>query len=134
MGDRPLVNLGVEQFLRQERDKKLEVILNGKKYSWALVGCIEELKKLLVETEPEQAIRIYHQVQDRELGTMFVEEYKNSKNHGGAAYHMALELGILGVEKPRTIVDEAIEKLEATYGGWVRHRIVESTRPAIQNG
>ncbi len=71
---------------------------NNQLASWYrnLIAPSPELKKQLVETDPELAQRCFYLFRDRELGEIFIGIYKNDPSRHHSAYHISVELGYIG--------------------------------------
>ncbi|MDD5192105.1 MAG: hypothetical protein PHH54_01245 [Candidatus Nanoarchaeia archaeon] len=99
----------IEQKLRKSCPK---VKLNGEYYTRAQIYDCLNLKRILVNENPELAHQLYLQWEDKELGTIFANTYNGHLDYGEQAYHIASELGILGVKPPFSKVRADVDAFE----------------------
>jgi hypothetical protein len=98
-----------KKLIEDMRRNSLKIKVNGIEYDRQTIYENNELKRQLVEENPRLAENLYYQWRDageQEIGRLFALKYNGHEEHGASAYHIANELGILGVEKPNNPFSE----------------------------
>ena len=99
----------LEQRLRENGPK---VKVSGRDYTPAEIHDCPNLKAILVNENPNLAHQLYLQWEDAELGRLFALKYDGHPDYGAQAYHIASELGILGIKPPFSQVRADVENFE----------------------
>lgn len=107
-----------KKLIKEARRNSPKIKINCKEYDQQTIYESKELKRQLVEENPKLAEDLYYRWRDsgeKEIGRLFALKYNGHEEHGASAYHIANELGILGVERPNNPFSEQIKRLEEGF-------------------
>ena len=112
IGRRVLTDRELIKILGKNSEK---IRLGRRMVSKAEIYVDDNLKKKLVEVNPQLAQNLYYSWRDHgetKIGRYFAIRYNGDKEFGAAAYHIAQELSIPGIQRPESDVVKVIEREE----------------------